>query len=303
MGGLAFPIANAAAIVGTGVIRVYASQNAQQLTSSGPYVPPQWARPALTMITVPPAYNVPTLSDGVNTITAHAATGTALGQSGTTDPTTGAYTLKTGTIAQTAKPTYLVFDGVLRLGHSQRAVPTRLPIQDGSNLTDHVMLEPATLTLGILMTDVLPAFGPGMWTGNASKSVACFQTLDALRALRVPLTITTRLKTYTNMVLIDVPAEDTVQTRWGLRTPVIFEQIFLAQVATQGVSARTQTTDDTSLGTTQPVAVPAGVTAQNGLPSITTGAASSSALQAQGGYVQGAGNWSSNSGASIGGGS
>ena len=296
-GGAIFPAVNAAVLLGGGAIRVYQQQQAQNaIGSAGPYTPPQWSQPALTMITVPPQYNILTPSNGVNTITDHAQT-----VDNNIDYSSGTATIKTGTVAQTATPTYLVFDAVIRLSHSQRAQPTRLPVQAGASMTDHILLQPATLGLSILMTDALPAYASGQWVGNSSKSVSCFQVLDALRAQRIPVTVTTRLKTYTNMVITDVPAEDTVQTRYGLRAQVLFEQINIATVSTQGVSARTQTTDTTSQGQTQPAVVPAGVTSLNGLPSAATGAPSSADLQAVYGYVPGAGNWSSNPTSPLGG--
>ena len=282
-GGIALPAVNSAVLAGAGALRVYASSQVPSGAQAGPFVPPQWAQPALTMITIPAPY-VQTQSSTTSQINA-----------------SGSYVDGVYTVTQkaatpvNAQPKYLVFDAVMRLSHSQRATPTELPIQSGANLTDHVLLHGATLTLGVVMTDALPAFAAGQWVGNASKSISCFQVLDALRQQRVPLTVTTRLKTYQNMVILDIPVEDEVQTRYGLRTPVLFQQIFVATIAAEGVSARTQTTDATSLGTTAPVPPPAGTTAQNGLPSAATGAPTAAALQAALGSVQGAGNWSSNS--------
>ena len=70
--------------------------------------------------------------------------------------------------------------------------------------------------------------------------------------------------------------------------------MFLFSVATQTSSARNQTTGSSAIGTTAAQPVPAGVTAQNGLPSTATGVQSSSQLQSESGSVIGAGNWSSN---------
>ena len=195
-----------------------------------------------------------------------------------------------------AQPQYLVFDGVMRLSHSQKLRMTSHPIQDGANVTDHAYLDPAHLIMDVKMTDVLPDFSPNgtpCWVGNQSKSVSCFQTLSNLRAARVPLTVTTRLMTYTNMFIIDVQPLDTVKTRYGLEATVEFQQIFLFSVASQAVSARQQTTDTTTLGQTNPTPVPAGVTTQNKVPSqyfnTKTGI-----IQTNSGNVIGGGNWDSN---------
>lgn len=301
MGGISLPL-SLPAIPGVNAVRVIKGKLATAKTQASVFRPPQWSKPALTMITIPPQYNVATPSDGNNAITAASGTGGSGQPLGTATTPDGGSTLViqgTGIAAQTAKPKYLVFDGVPRLGHGQRARPTKNPIQTGANLTDHIFLDPPTLSLDILMTDVLPPYAQGQWVGNPSKSIACFQILDQLRAARIPLTITTRLKTYTNMALVDIHPDETVKTLHGLRARLEFEGMFVADVATEGFSTRPQTTDSTEIGTTQPVDPTAGVVSQNGLPSASTGVETSADLQTQTGVVQGAGNWSSNNTAQL----
>jgi hypothetical protein len=301
MGGISLPL-SVPAIPGTNAVRVIKGKLATGKTKASVFRPPQWTKLALTMITVPPQYNVATPSNGDNTITNSTATGVAgqpLGTATTPDGGTTTVLQGTGIAAQTAKPKHLVFDGVPRLGHGQRARPTKNPIQTGANLTDHIILDPATLSIDIIMTDVLPPYEQGQWVGNPSKSIACFEILDQLRAARIPLTVTTRLKTYENMALVGISPDETVKTLHGLRARLEFEQIFVADVAVEGFSTRPQTTDSTDIGTTQPVPPSAGVVSQNGLPSAATGVESSEALQAQTGTVQGAGNWSSNNTAKL----
>jgi hypothetical protein len=200
----------------------------------------------------------------------------------------------TPAVSANTTPQYLVFDGVMRISHSQPMTATEHPIQDAANLTDHIRANQANITIDVLMTDVLPAYAIGQWTGNASKSISCFETLDALKLQRVPLTLTTRLKTYYPVFIMNVIPDDTAQTQFGLRCRVEFRQMFLFNVATQTTSARNQTTGNSSIGTTGTQPVSQGVTSQNGLPSTSTGVQSSSQLQSQSGTVIGAGNWSSN---------
>ena len=317
MGGISLPALAAPAISGVGSIIVYAASKAGQAVQSAnnnalsgqtsgqavQFRPPQWSQPALTMITVPAAY-----------------AGAATYQSGTPQPATqaaqaaayvpGTALPATQSTPPNAVPKMLVFDAVMRATHSQRARPTLHPIQDNANVTDHVVLEPARLMLDILMTDVLPPYAEGQWVGNASKSIACFTTLDNLRAARVPLVVTTRLKSYQNMIIVDITPDDTVKTRYGLRATVELQQIFLFNVATSATSARTQTTGSTALGQTAVAPVPAGVVSQNGVPdsqAIQTGAANGTGngqpyISSTGekfyypptGTVIGAGDWSDN---------
>jgi hypothetical protein len=305
-GGISLPALNAPAISGAGSIIVYAASKAGQAVQSAnnnalsgqtsgqavQFRPPQWSQPALTMITVPAAY--------AGAINPNASTNpNATNQ--TINPTTQQNGVTTYSVTDSlnpsstppnAVPQMLVFDAVMRASHSQRARPTLHPIQDNANVTDHVVLEPARLMLDILMTDVLPPYAEGQWVGNASKSIACFTTLDNLRAARVPLVVTTRLKSYQNMIIVDITPDDTVKTRYGLRATVELQQIFLFNVATSVTSARTQTTGSTALGQTAVAPVPAGVVSQNGVPT-------SSAIQQQTGTVIGAGNWSDNNASQL----
>ena len=278
------PAATSAAIAGAGEIIVYAVTSAKaaalkasiaaSVPAANPFRPPQWNSPALTMITVPASY-VNSLSAGSNN---------PLNSISGSSPA----------VPANNTPQYLVFDGVMRVSHSQPMTATEHPIQDAANLTDHIRANQANITMDVLMTDVLPAYAVGQWVGNASKSISCFETLDALRLQRVPLTLMTRLKTYSPVFIMNVIPDDTAQTQFGLRCRVEFRQMFLFSVATQTSSARNQTTGTSAIGTTATQPVPAGVTAQNGLPSTATGVQSSSQLQSESGSVIGAGNWSSN---------
>jgi hypothetical protein len=284
MGGISLPAFSSTLITGVGAIVVYAESAAEKAALAGrlnsalgivngldmQFRPPQWSQPAMVMLTVPASY---TTSQGSST------------------PAPGAVTQSTATPTN-AVPQMLVFDGVMRASHSQHARATEHPIQDSANYSDHIVLEPAHLTLDIMMTDVLPAYAEGQWVGNASKSVACFQTLDNLRAARVPLTVTTRLKTYQNMFIVDFTPDETVKYRYGLHGTLELRQLNLFTVSTATVSARNQTTASTAIGQTAITPVPAGVTSQNEVPAL-----SKDSINA---ILQGAGNWSSNN---VGGGS
>ena len=195
--------------------------------------PPQWQRPAMVTLTVP-------------------AQSTALPQSGSTQ--SGAPLYATTVVAQT---TY-VFDAVLSLEHEQRLIKTQHPVQTGADLSSHAYLMPARVVLYVGMSDVMQSYQAGAdpaqppyiqpWTGNPSKSVSCYQQVVALQAARQPLTLTTRLRTYTNMLITGVSPQEDSRTITGLRMRVELEQIFTASISTVPVSARPQDTTSTTLG-------------------------------------------------------
>jgi hypothetical protein len=188
--------------------------------SLGPWTPPQWSQPALTMITVPP----------------------------TVDPST----YEPGTPVAVQGTNY-VFDAVIRASHRRRIHKTQHPVLTGANISDHAYIEPASLTLEIGMSDAMAAFASsGQWTGPATKSVNAWQILKALAQSRTLLTVTTRLDTYYNMLLEDNFAADEAKTLHGLRATLIFGELIAASVSSQSdVSARPQTSDNNPAGVVQ----------------------------------------------------
>ncbi len=104
------------------------------------------------------------------------------------------------------------------------------------------------------------------------------------------MTVTTRLQTYTNMVLIAIHAPDDNRTKHGLRATLTFERIFTASISVNNPnwSARPNETSQFVGGTipSTPVPDPVGQNHFVEPPPISAN------------QVTGAGNWSSNPGGS-----
>ena len=47
----------------------------------------------------------------------------------------------------------MYFDGIMRTEHTSRLRPTTYPVQTGVTMTDHAIIEPAELTIEVMMTD------------------------------------------------------------------------------------------------------------------------------------------------------
>ncbi|WP_371374911.1 phage baseplate protein [Sporomusa aerivorans] len=45
------------------------------------------------------------------------------------------------------------FDGIMRTEHVSRVRPTQYPVQTGVTMTDHAIIEPAELTIEVMMSD------------------------------------------------------------------------------------------------------------------------------------------------------
>ena len=205
-------------------------------SSTGIYRPSQWSNTSMVSITATPTKQATTYS-------------------------TDAAGVVTGQATATATTTY-VFDAVLELDHEQRLEKTHHPIQTGADISSHAYLMPARVVLSIGMSDAMDSYANSEenstatggniitpWKGDASKSVSAYQTIIGIQAARQPVTVTTRLRTYTNMLIASVAPREDYRTITGLRMRVEFEEIFTATVTTTSVSSRSNDTDSTGLGT------------------------------------------------------
>jgi hypothetical protein len=121
-------------------------------------------------------------------------------------------------------------------------------LQAGYNIADHAVLQPANVSLDVIMSDAIAAYTTGMWTGNPSKSVAAFQQMLSLMVNRLLVTLNTRLNSYQNMMLRNVRASDNQKNYYGLAMTLTFEQLFIGTISVQSNSVRSQTTGDTQQG-------------------------------------------------------
>ena len=156
------------------------------------------------------------------------------------------------------------FDGIMRTEHVSRVRPTQYPVQTGVTMTDHAIIEPAELTVEIMMTDChttsfvtnnffldlvfqklkkikdfsnwIP-FDQSIPTGEG-RAAKTWMTLKAMQLARQPIVVETRLQTYPNMIIEELSAPDDVKTLHALKTTVRMREIIVANVAETQDSAR-----------------------------------------------------------------
>jgi hypothetical protein len=260
------------------------------MSTSAIWRPPQWTQTAMVAVTVP---NVGTLTS--NGITAQSTTD--LG------------------------PVTYVFDAVLGLEHDQRVTKTQHPVQTGSDVSSHAYIEPAHLVLYIGMSDAMDSYAllpttPPLtpyqypnytpWTGASSKSVSAYLTMLNLLTARQPLTVTTRLRTYKNMLVTALSPREDSRTITGLRMRVELEQVFMASTQADATSARPNDTSSTGLGAVNVESPSTAVQSQFNVKKTTIPASTRSdnllgwlRTHPSGVRCPGAGNWSSNNTSSL----
>jgi uncharacterized membrane protein YgcG len=194
---------------------------------------------------------------------------------------------------------------VLELEHEQRLEKTRHPVQTGADLSSHAYLMPPRVVMYVGMSDAMAAYASGANNanttsatpntvtpfsgGSTSKSVNAYQTMITLQAARSPLTVTTRLRTYTNMLITAISPREDFKTITGLKMRVEFEQIFTATTSTSvtgsasiaslsAVSARPDATQQTGLGQVNSGALSSTTAAQFAAPARASAAFGAGAL-------------------------
>lgn len=229
---------------------------AQNLLNSAPilgeiigqgYRPPQWASPQLTSITVVlPAAHTETVSHNIDFGTE-------------TVPGTENVPATTTQHADEPQSTTYFFDAVMSIEHEQELRITEHPIQSGAALSDHAYPLPARVVLEIGMSDAMASFVAGQYSDFSSKSVSAYQKLLSIQALKIPLTVNTRLRTYQNMLMERIRVRDDVSTIHGLKVVIPFRQIMVGSASIITQSARPNTTTSTNPGASQPQAVGADI--------------------------------------------
>lgn len=154
----------------------------------------------------------------------------------------------------------LFFDAVISVSTEHTATITSHPVQLGANISDHMYLEPISITMEIAMSDAMDSMVYGQWIGGYTKSVSAYRMLCDLQARRIPITVLTRLNKYPDMVIESISVNDDYKSLYGLRATVSLKQVFVAEATTDTVSARSWVTDaDANRGEAQPSEVPTSV--------------------------------------------
>ena len=103
------------------------------------------------------------------------------------------------------------------------------------------------------MSDAMYELVTGQYSGTyETKSVAAYNALVALQESREPLTVTTRLKRYENMLIEQIHTPDDISTYYALRATVTMSQLITSEVSEETVSAREHVTKTTNRANVQP---------------------------------------------------
>ena len=159
-------------------------------------------------------------------------------------------------------------DGYLSEGHQLAVKPTEYPIEDGSSLIDHAVVQPAKLTLR-------------GWTSNTAsgdsgmprheRAAAAKTEIEHLIRRRQPIDVVSLLGTYRNMLIVEMNAPVDRHTGRALDVTLTLQELLVAG-GTPGAST-----------VTGPAVDRAGVPAVRG-PAYPVAATPAETEQVQGGW-------------------
>lgn len=95
-----------------------------------------------------------------------------------------------------------VYDAVAKESHVGRAIVTDHPVEVGANISDHTRPLPAELRMSGVVSDM--PLGEKYQPGRARE---VYQELETFRDNGTMLTVLTKTKTYTNMVILSVASD------------------------------------------------------------------------------------------------
>lgn len=136
----------------------------------------------------------------------------------------------------------LIVDAAITEEHAYEADVTRYPVEDGSDISDNVRNQPVRLTIEGLISDtplgraaivrdieIEGVDGASASTDQSLPSSAALDVLLSIRDQREPVSITTSLKLYDNMVLTSLNLPRDAETGGALKFTAMFEQITIVQ--------------------------------------------------------------------------
>lgn len=117
------------------------------------------------------------------------------------------------------------FDAVFSTTHEANVTITTQPVEIGANIADHAYVEPDTVTMEIGMSDAFEDAG-------SNHSVNAYNMLRSVMEAREPISLYTRLKSYTNMMVVSISVTDDYTTSTALRASIMLQKILIVNVAT-----------------------------------------------------------------------
>ena len=159
------------------------------------------------------------------------------------------------------KNTLLEIDATPVITHERSANLSKSPIEDGSEISDHITLDNKKATLECVVTknpfNFVSSAVSSVLSSTISNPIAAglaaslgglllrdnerlenaFLFVNRLWENRIPFTVVTGLETYTNVVMTNLVISQTAKTKNALKFTAVFEQITIATTESSVLSS------------------------------------------------------------------
>lgn len=143
------------------------------------------------------------------------------------------------------------FDGFMSVSHRRKLTITQNQVETGAAIVDHAYVNPSSVTMQIMMSDVHQSIIPGQFSDLTFRHTSAWAVLKQIQESRIPVDVFTKLGYYKNMLIEEISADDTKETFRALSATVKLTEIPVARVKTVKISKASQTTINTKMAEVQ----------------------------------------------------
>ena len=143
------------------------------------------------------------------------------------------------------------FDGFMSVSHERKLTITQNQVETGAAIVDHAYVNPSSVTMQIMMSDVHQSIIPGQFSDLTFRHTSAWAVLKQIQESRIPVDVFTKLGYYKNMLIEEISADDTKETFRALSATVKLTEIPVARVKTVKISKASQTTINTKMAEVQ----------------------------------------------------
>lgn len=143
------------------------------------------------------------------------------------------------------------FDGFMSVSHERKLTITQNPVETGAAIVDHAYVNPSSVTMQIMMSDVHQSIIPGQFSDLTFRHTSAWSVLKQIQESRIPVDVFTKLGYYKNMLIEEISADDTKETFRALSATVKLTEIPVARIKTVKISKASQTTINTKMAEVQ----------------------------------------------------
>lgn len=129
--------------------------------------------------------------------------------------------------------------------HSSSIKPTRLPVESGANVTDHILVDPDRLVLTIVVSNDDPNFlSIPNFPGGPQRDLDAYKKLKNWQTEGTLLNISTSLRPYDNMLLTELSAPRSSDNGDALLATATFEPFITVKTRRQSYQVKKASSAD-----------------------------------------------------------